>query len=216
MLEKLVLVKLTPSMRTWWYPMLRLFGHTTMFLLSVVCTSCALSQGPGPESGSLEPPSEYLIGPEDVLEVSVWKEEGLEREVLVRPDGKVSFPLAGDVQAAGRTPEQVQRDITSRLQKYIPDPVVTVTVKTIGGNTVYVIGLVKNPGSYVIGRYVDVIQALTLAGGLTPFASENGIKVIRRQGSEEVVYPFEYAKVKQGTNLDQNIFLKGGDVVVVP
>lgn len=199
--------------------MQRLLGLLTISCLALTGTSCAYFQGSdgvGSQSGSLEPPAEYFIGPEDVLEVSVWKEEGLEREVLVRPDGKVSFPLAGDVQAAGRTPEQVQRDIASRLQKYIPDPVVTVTVKTIGGNTIYVIGLVKNPGSYVIGRYVDVIQALTLAGGLTPFASENAIKVIRRDGPKELVFPFEYAKVKEGSNLDQNIFLKGGDVVVVP
>jgi polysaccharide biosynthesis/export protein len=168
------------------------------------------------QQGHPQPPTEYLIGPEDILEISVWKEEGLEREVLVRPDGKLSFPLAGDVQAAGRTPEQVQTEITERIQRYIPDPVVTVTVKTIGGNKVYVIGEVKNPGSYVIGRYVDVIQALTLAGGLTPFARENNIKVLRREGTREIVVSFEYAEVKKGRKLEQNIFLRGGDVVVVP
>jgi polysaccharide export outer membrane protein len=168
------------------------------------------------QQGYPQPPTEYLIGPEDVLEISVWKEEGLEREVLVRPDGKLSFPLAGDVRAAGRTPEQVQTEITERIQRYIPDPVVTVTVKTIGGNKIYVIGEVKNPGSYVIGRYVDVIQALTLAGGLTPFARENSIKVLRREGTKEIVVSFEYAEVKKGRRLEQNIFLKGGDVVVVP
>lgn len=161
-------------------------------------------------------PTEYLIGPEDILEISVWKEEGLEREVLVRPDGKLSFPLAGDVQAAGRTPEQVQKEISERIQRYIPDPVVTVTVKTIGGNKIYVIGEVKEPGAYVIGRYVDVIQALTLAGGLTPFAKENDIKVLRREGARDIVLNFEYAKVKKGRKLEQNIFLRGGDVVVVP
>ncbi len=168
------------------------------------------------QQGHPQPPTEYLIGPEDILEISVWKEEGLEREVLVRPDGKLSFPLAGDVQAAGRTPEQVQTEITERIKRYIPDPVVTVTVKAIGGNKVYVIGEVKNPGSYVIGRYVDVIQALTLAGGLTPFARENSIKVLRREGTKEIVVSFEYAEVKKGRRLEQNIFLKGGDVVVVP
>ncbi len=168
------------------------------------------------QQGHPQPPTEYLIGPEDILEISVWKEEGLEREVLVRPDGKLSFPLAGDVQAAGRTPEQVQTEITERIKRYIPDPVVTVTVKTIGGNKIYVIGEVKNPGSYVIGRYVDVIQALTLAGGLTPFARENSIKVLRREGTREIVVSFEYAEVKKGRRLEQNIFLRGGDVVVVP
>jgi polysaccharide export outer membrane protein len=102
------------------------------------------------------------------------------QEVIVRPDGKLSFPLAGDVAAEGRTPEQVQKDITAKIERYIPDPVVTVTVKEIGGNKIYVIGQVKKPGAYVIGRYVDVVQALTLAEGLTPFAAENSIKILRR------------------------------------
>jgi polysaccharide biosynthesis/export protein len=173
----------------------------------------SLAGGP---AGSLEPPTDYLIGPEDVVVISVWKEEGLEQEVIVRPDGKLSFPLAGDVAAEGRTPEQVQQDITTKIARYIPDPVVTVTVKEIGGNKIYVIGQVKKPGAYVIGRYVDVVQALTLAEGLTPFAAENSIKILRRQGTEEQVFPFEYAEVKKGRSLEQNIFLKGGDVVVVP
>lgn len=167
-----------------------------------------------PSSGRT-PPSDYSIGPEDMLEVSVWREEDLQRQVLVRPDGKISFPLAGDIPAAGRTTEQVQQDISERLKRYIPEPVVTVTVVTIGGK-IYVIGQVSNPGAYVIGRYVDVLQALTLAGGLTPFASENKIKVLRREGGREVVFPFEYADVKKGKNLEQNVILRGGDTVVVP
>jgi polysaccharide export outer membrane protein len=189
-----------------------LFGVLTILWFSILWPIKAAEA----QQGYPQPPTEYLIGPEDVLEISVWKEEGLEREVLVRPDGKLSFPLAGDVQAAGRTPEKVQAEITERIKRYIPDPVVTVTVKTIGGNKIYVIGEVKNPGSYVIGRYVDVIQALTLAGGLTPFASENSIKVLRREGTKEIVVSFEYAEVKKGRRLEQNIFLRGGDVVVVP
>jgi len=168
-----------------------------------------------PVSGRTQP-SDYGIGPEDLLEISVWREEDLQRQVLVRPDGKISFPLAGDIQAAGRTTEQVQQDIRQKLQRYIPDPVVTVTVVTVGGNKIYVIGQVNNHGAYVIGRYVDVLQALTVAGGLTPFASENKIKVLRREGDQEIVLPFEYADVKKGQNLEQNVILKGGDTVVVP
>jgi polysaccharide biosynthesis/export protein len=187
-------------------------------LLPLSLGACAWFEGDslvGGPAGSLEPPTDYLIGPEDVVVISVWKEEGLEQEVIVRPDGKLSFPLAGDVAAAGRTPEQVQRDIATKIERYIPDPVVTVSVKEIG-NKIYVIGQVKRPGAYVIGRYVDVVQALTLAEGLTPFAAENSIKILRRQGTEEQVFPFEYAEVKKGHGLEQNIFLKGGDVVVVP
>ena len=166
--------------------------------------------------GSREIPEEYTIGPEDVLEISVWKEPDLQRQVLVRPDGNISFPLAGDVQAAGETPEQVQGAITEKLRRYIPDPVVTVTVVTIGANKIYVIGQVNSPGEFVIGRYVDIMQALTLAGGLTPFARENKIKVLRRAGGKEIVFPFRYADIKKGKNIQQNIILKGGDTVVVP
>lgn len=166
--------------------------------------------------GAVEAPSKYIIGPEDVLEISVWREPDLQREVLVRPDGRISFPLAGDFKAAGRTPEQIQEIIAQRIQRYIPDPVVTVTVRTIGGNKIYVIGQVKAPGAYVIGRYVDVLQALTLAGGLSEFADEDSIRIIRREAGRETVFPFEYDDVKKGRKLQQNIILRGGDTVVVP
>ena len=159
---------------------------------------------------------DYQIGPEDVLEISVWKEEGLKKEVLVRPDGGISFPLAGDMQAAGKTARQLQQEIVARLDKFISDPVVSVAVLKVAGNRVYVIGKVNKPGEYVAGRYVDVLQALSMAGGLTPFAAENDIKVLRKENGKDVVFEFRYAQVKAGRNLEQNIPLKGGDVVVVP
>ncbi len=158
----------------------------------------------------------YRIGPEDVLEISVWREDSLQREVLVRPDGGISFPLVGDVQAAGKTPQELQAVITEKLQRYIPEPVVTVTAATVAGYRIYVLGQVNNPGQFVVGRYIDVLQALTLAGGLTPYASENNIKILRRENGDEIVFPFSYSAVKRGQNLDQNILLKSGDVVVVP
>lgn len=158
----------------------------------------------------------YLIGAEDILEISVWKEEGLNKEVLVRPDGGFSFPLAGDLQAAGKSAEQLQLEIAERLQKFIPDPVVSVGVLKVGANKIYVIGKVNKPGDFVAGRYLDVLQALSMAGGLTPFAAENDIKVVRRNPDGEVVMPFQYSQVKKGKRLNQNILLKGGDVVVVP
>lgn len=159
---------------------------------------------------------DYEIGPEDVLDVSVWREKDLQREVLVRPDGWLTFPLVGNVQAAGKTPQQLENEIRQRLRKYIPDPVVTVTVKKIQGLKVFVTGRVGKPGEYVVGRYVDVLQALTLAGGLTPFAKEDKIKVIRKQGGKETVIPFDYSEVKKGKSLQQNITLRSGDVIVVP
>lgn len=159
---------------------------------------------------------EYRIGPEDVLHISVWKEEGLEREVIVRPDGGISFPFAGEVKAAGRTPAQLQAIITERIQQYIPDALVTVAITKLTGLRIYVIGKVKKSGQFVVGRYVDVLQALTLAGGLDPYASEKKIKVLRRVKGKEIVLPFNYAAIKDGENLTQNIILQNDDVVVVP
>lgn len=162
------------------------------------------------------PRNAYMIGPEDVLEVSVWKEEGLKKEILVRPDGGISFPLVGDLRAAGKSAAQLEREIAARLQKYIPDPVVTVAVLKINSNKVYVIGKVNKPGEYPTGRYVDVLQALSMAGGLTPFAAENSIKILRKEDGKDIVFPFEYGKVQAGRALEQNIQLKSGDTVVVP
>ncbi len=159
---------------------------------------------------------DYQIGPEDILDISVWREKDLQREVIVRPDGWLTFPLVGNVEAAGRTPQQLESEIRQRLRKFIPDPVVTVSVKKIQGLKVFVTGRVGKPGEYMVGRYVDVLQALTLAGGLTPFAKEDKIKILRKQGGKEVVIPFDYSEVKKGKRLEQNITLRSGDVIVVP
>ena len=159
---------------------------------------------------------DYRLAPEDMLEISVWKEDGLNKTVLVRPDGGITFPLAGDMQAAGKTARELQQEITIRLSKYMAQPVVSVTVVKIAGNKIYVLGKVNKPGEYVAGRYLNVLQALSLAGGLTPFAAEDDIKVVRKIGGKDVVYPFNYSEVRKGNKLEQNITLSGGDVVVVP
>ena len=159
---------------------------------------------------------EYQIGPEDVLHISVWKEPDLEREVLVRPDGGISFPLVGDIQVSGRTPLEIQNEIKSRLDRFIPDAEVTVSVTKISGYTIFVVGEVKTPGQFTLGRYVDVVQALTLAGSLTPYANGDNIKILRRVAGQEKVFKFDYGDIKSGKNLKQNIILQSGDVVVVP
>ncbi len=159
----------------------------------------------------------YRIGPEDVLMISVWKEAELQREVLVRPDGGISFPLAGDLVVAGKTTQEVELEITRKIRRYIPDAVVTVSVKTISGYTIYVNGKVNNPGKFTLGSYVDVVQALTLAGGLSPFAKEGSILIQRRdQNGSITVFPFNYKEIRKGKNLQQNIILQSGDVIVVP
>ncbi|MCC6208478.1 MAG: SLBB domain-containing protein, partial [Gammaproteobacteria bacterium] len=115
-----------------------------------------------------------------------------------------------------RPAEEIQKEITQRLKKYIPEPVVTVVVEKVASYKIYVIGEVKNSGQYQVGHYLDVVQALALAGGLTAYAAENKIKILRRENGAEIAIPFEYAKVKSGADLKQNIILRRGDVVVVP
>lgn len=171
---------------------------------------------PFPSFGQTIPGLEYRIGPEDVLHISVWKEEDLDRKVLVRPDGGVSFPLAGDIQVSGRTPLEVQDEIRSRLQRYVPDAEVTVSVDKISGYTIFVLGEVDAPGQFTLGRYVDVVQALTLAGGFTPYANNRDIQILRRQDGREVTYGFDFRAVSRGRSLEQNIILQSGDVVLVP
>jgi polysaccharide biosynthesis/export protein len=158
----------------------------------------------------------YVIQPGDVLRVSVWKEEDLQQELLVRPDGGISFPLAGELVAGGRTVSDVQADLVSRIEEFIPDPVVTVQVHMIEGNTIYVLGKVNRPGAYVMQRALDVTQALALAGGLATFAAENDISILRRAGETQTAIAFRYGDVQHGRDLGQNVLLMPGDVVVVP
>jgi polysaccharide export outer membrane protein len=157
-----------------------------------------------------------VIGPEDALEISVWKEEGLKKDVLVRPDGGISFPLAGDLQAAGKTAKALQQELTEKLQKFIPDPDVTVSLVKITSYKIYVLGRVARPGEYATGHHIDVLQALSMAGGLTPFASADRIKIIRKDDGKSMSIPFIYSKVESGSAMEQNITLKSGDVVLVP
>ena len=159
----------------------------------------------------------YLLVPDNVLKVAVWKDEQLTQEMVVRPDGMISFPLIGEVTAAGRTAEDVRLDVTKRLMKYLPTPNVTVTVLKVQSYRIYVLGRVLKPGEYEAGHHADVLPALSMAGGLTPYAAENDIKIIRRQqGGEELVFPFRYGDARKGRELHQNIVLQRGDVVMVP
>ena len=158
----------------------------------------------------------YRLGDGDVMLVSVWKDEQLTKEVVVRPDGMFSFPLVGDIQAEDRSIEEIRIDLAKRLIKYIPNPIVSVAVMKILSNKVYVVGRVNKPGEYMIGHYTDVLQALSLAGGLTPFAGENDIKIIRRIKGQQQTFSFRYGDVRKGNDLEQNILLQRGDIVMVP
>jgi polysaccharide export outer membrane protein len=165
------------------------------------------------------PPADltYTVKPGDTLMVSVWKEPDLQGPVLVRPDGQFSFPLAGQMDARNKTVTELQQELTAKLKKFISDPVVTVSIQEIKGNKVYVIGQVQKPGDFVVNPRVDVMQALSMAGGTTPFAALGDIMILRRNDSgQQQALPFKYTDVVRGRNLDQNIMLQAGDVVVVP
>jgi len=159
---------------------------------------------------------EYILGPEDILEVSVWKDENLTKQVVIRPDGKISFPLIGDIQASGLTPTQLQQEITDRIKVFIPDAVVTVMVLKVNSFKVYVLGKVAKPGVYVVGKKINVMQALSMAGGLLSFADADDIVILRDEGGAKKRIKFNYDRVAKGKDLEQNIELKSGDVIVVP
>jgi polysaccharide export outer membrane protein len=159
----------------------------------------------------------YTLNAGDTLDIAVWKEEDLtKKDVIVRPDGMFSYPLAGEINAVGHTVAQVEEQISSRLKKYIPEPVVSVSVKNLDGCRVYVIGQVSKPGSFVMNPRFSVLQALSLAGGLTPFAAANDIIILRGNGNAQNILPFHYGEVTKGRALNQNVLLEAGDVVVVP
>lgn len=158
----------------------------------------------------------YRIQPGDVLVISVWKETDLQGEYLVRPDGGVSMPLAGDLPAAGNSVAELQTIIKERLRTYVPNAAVTVTVKAINGNRIYVIGKVNRPGEFLLQRPMDVMQALALAGGPTTFADLDDIRILRRDGERQSSIGFKYSQIERGRALEQNVLLQGGDTVVVP
>jgi len=158
----------------------------------------------------------YRLQPGDVIDISVWKEQDLQREMLIRPDGGLTFPLAGEIDANGKTIEEVRSILADRLKRYVPTPVVTVALKSIGGNRIYVLGKVNHAGEFPIASSVDVMQAISLAGGTTPFAALNDIVILRRQNGQQQAFPFHYSDVARGRDLSQNIELQSGDTVVVP
>jgi polysaccharide biosynthesis/export protein len=158
----------------------------------------------------------YQLGPEDVIEISVWKEPDLTKQLAVRPDGKISYPLIGEVQAAGKTVTQLREEISKRLEKFVTDAQVTVMLLKAQYYKIYVMGKVNKPGEFVVGRPANVMQALAMAGGLTPFASPTRIFILRRVGGKEQTLPFDYKSVSRGEFLEQNVTLLPGDVVVVP
>ncbi|WP_020160190.1 MULTISPECIES: polysaccharide biosynthesis/export family protein [Methylobacter] len=159
---------------------------------------------------------QYTVNPGDILDISVWNEEALQQELRVLPDGSISFPLAGNFQVAGKSIDQIEAILKERLAEYIADPVVNISVKSVEGNAIYVIGQVKKPGQFVMYQPMDVMQMLSLAGGLTAFAKANDIVILRRNGDKSESIEFEYSDAEDGDKLENNHLLQSGDVIVVP
>ena len=159
---------------------------------------------------------DYTIGPGDILDISVWDNEALTRVVTVMPDGKIHFPLIGEVVVGGKTLVDLEKDLKQRIGTFVPAPDLTVMVHQVNSMLIYVIGRVNNPGRFALNTNIKVLQALTMAGGLTPFANRNKIKIFRDENGKTDIFRFEYDDVTEGENLEQNIVLKRGDVVFVP
>jgi polysaccharide export outer membrane protein len=160
---------------------------------------------------------DYIIGPSDVLAINVWKDAELTRTVTVRPDGKISLPLIGELEVSGLTAVNVQRLIAQRLMEYISNPQVTVIVQEVKSQTYVIVGKIIHPGAYELGKPTTVLEAIAIAGGFLDFAKVSKVNIIRRRagGASETLH-FDYKKAIKGQNPEQNVELKSGDTIVVP
>ena len=170
--------------------------------------------GGAKDAGAVAGP-DYIIGPDDVLHVSVWKETDLTSTLPVRPDGKISMPLLDDVQAAGLTPMQLANSLTEKLKKFMSDPRVTVVVTAMNSQKVYILGEVTHTGAMALTPNMTVLQAIASAG-FTQFANTKGIYVLRTENGKQQKLPFNYKQVVKGEAMDQNVLLRPGDTIVVP
>ena len=192
----------------------RIQSNLLFFLaLFVLVSNTNLFVGPAiAQSGS----SPYLIGAEDILNIYIWKEPDLTQDVTVMPDGKITFPLVGEIQAEGRTVMELKQAVTEKLQDYVTAPEVAVVVREIRSQRIYTLGKLNSPGPYSLAPGMTVVQALSTAGGFAEWADEKNILVIRREGGKEVQHRFNYSEYISGKNLKQNIFLRPNDTIVVP
>ena len=191
-----------------------------MRVIRVICVICVICVVPAsaqtllPAKSSVPPL--YLIQPNDLLEIFVWKDPNLTRKVLVRPDGRISFPLLQDMQAAGMNPGELKQKIEEGLKQYIDVPNVTVLVDAIQSYRVFVTGRVQKPGAIMTEKPITVLQALALAGSFMEFANLAEIVVVRGSGEDSTLFKFNYPEVIKAKNFSQNMLLRSGDVVVVP
>lgn len=186
------------------------------FVLACFCLLITLGQAEGQTALQPADADRYALNPGDVLRISVWREDELLREARIQPDGTISFPLVGRVPAAGKSTADVESEIEAGLQSYIPEAVVTVELLESQGYRVFVIGEVNRPGEYQLSQPITVVQALSIAGGFTPFAGTSDIRIVRRgDADQQTSFVFDYDDVEDGT-LTANVTLRSGDTVMVP
>ena len=172
---------------------------------------------PAAVPASVPLPTGYVIGPEDVLSVLVWREADMSsQEVIVRPDGMITLPLINEMRAAGLTPEELRQQVTTAATRFVEEPGVTVVVKAIHSRKIYITGQVSKPGPYALLGPTTVMQLIALAGGVLEFADSENISILRREGGKDITFQFNYKDVAQRRKLAQNIELKPGDTIVVP
>jgi len=194
---------------------------TTAVLIAFLSGVDGCSQQNVQYQGMSVPPTEFLIGPEDVLVVTVWRNQELSKEVIVRPDGKISLPLIGDIMAAGLSAQVLSKHVADALAEFMSTPTVSVQVKEINSYHIFAVGEVGKPGKIPLKSFTSVVQGISYAGGFTTFASRNNVHVLRMvknsQGeTKQVMIPVPYLDIVQGKNLEANFILKAGDVIVVP
>jgi polysaccharide export outer membrane protein len=161
-------------------------------------------------------PAGYVIGADDLLSIVFWKDKDMSAEARVRPDGRIALPLINEVQAAGLTPEELQRKITEESRKYMEDASITIVVREINSRRVFITGEVAKPGPYSLTSPITVMQLIAVAGGLRDYADSKNITIMRTEGGKQLSLKFNYKEVASGKNLKQNIELQPGDTVVVP
>jgi polysaccharide export outer membrane protein len=198
-----------------------LYALSALLIVGLWCSASLAEEKKADDSAVQEraaekPDPAYIISAGDALDISVWKEEALTKVVIVLPDGRISFPLIGELTAAGKTVSQIKEELKEKLAPYVTVPIVSVEVKQTGSMLIYVIGRVNSPGRFVVNTNINVLQALATAGGLNPFAKRKKIKIMRAEGETTKTFFFNYDEIADGKRMEQNIWLQKGDVIVVP
>ncbi len=186
-----------------------------LLLLLILSTTCFAGKSIK-KTNTVNYTNNYIIGPGDVLDISVWKDESMSKLVTVLPDGKISLPLIGDILAEGKTVTALRVELNKKIEKYVPEPNLSLVVAQVNSMLIYILGRVNHPGRFVLNSNINVLQALAMAGGLNPFAKKNKIVIFRKKKENNTIFNFRYNDVINGKNLKQNIIMKRGDIIVIP